>query len=364
MAGEHVLIGGRPVGAGHPMWVIAEISANHNGDRGRALELVRAAAAAGADAVKFQTYTADSMTLDLDDPVFRIGPGTLWEGRRLHELYADAATPYEWHESLFAEAAAHGLVPFSTPFDAAAVAFLEELDPPVHKIASFELVDLALIRTAAATGKVLVLSTGMATAEEIDAAVVAAREGGAGGVVLLRCNSAYPAPPAEMDLRTIPDMAQRWGVPVGLSDHTLGTTAAVTAVALGACVLEKHVTLARSDGGPDAAFSLEPDELAGLVTAVREAEAALGGVRYGPAEQETASLAFRRSLFVVDDVAEGEAFTTDNVRAIRPGDGLPPRHLDEVLGRPATRAIGRGTPLAWDLVGPGDSASVVDGRRQ
>lgn len=346
-----VTIGDRLVAAGQPTWVIAELSANHNGDLGRALEVIRVAADAGADAVKFQTYTADSMTIDADTPPFRIGEGTLWAGRRLHELYREAATPYEWHDDLFAEAERCGLVALSTPFDADAVDFLEQFDPPVHKIASFELVDLALVRRAAATGKVLIVSTGMATAEEIDDAVVAAREAGAGGVVLLRCNSAYPAPLDEMDLRTLPDLASRWDVPVGLSDHTLGTTAAVAAVALGACVLEKHVTLARADGGPDAAFSLEPDELAELVTTVHEAEAALGTVRYGPAERERASLAFRRSLFVVADVAEGEPFTPDNVRAIRPGDGLAPKHLDEVLGRHATRPVERGTPLAWDLVG-------------
>jgi N-acetylneuraminate synthase len=351
MAGDPVVtIGERLIATGRPMWVIAEISANHNGDLGRALELIRAVAAAGADAVKFQTYTADAMTLDLDTGPFRIGPGTLWEGRGLHELYREAATPYEWHGDLFVEAEACGVAAFSTPFDAAAVDFLEQFDPVVHKIASFELVDLALIRHAAATGRVLIMSTGMASEIEVDEAVQAATDGGAGGIVLLRCNSAYPAPPEEMDLRTIPDMAERWGVPVGLSDHTLGATAAITAVALGACVLEKHVTLARSDGGPDAAFSLEPEELADLVTAVRDAEAALGTVRYGPAEREQASLAFRRSLFVVADVAAGELLTEDNVRAIRPGDGLAPRHLAEVLGRPAAHAIERGTPLDWDLV--------------
>ena len=346
-----VEIAGREIGPGQPMWVIAEISANHNGSLDRARALIRAAAAAGSDAVKFQTYTADSMTLDLDSGPFRIGSGTIWEGRRLHELYQEAATPYEWHEALFAEAEACGLVPFSTPFDVGAVELLETFDPPVHKVASFELVDLALIRQVAATGRVVIMSTGMASASEIDEAVTTAQTAGAGGVVLLRCNSGYPAPSSEMDLRTIPDMAERWSVPVGLSDHTLGTTAAIAAVALGACVLEKHLTLARSDGGPDAEFSLEPHELAELVRSVREAESALGAVRYGPAEREAASLAFRRSLFVVADVAEGEELTADNVRAIRPGDGLAPRHLDEVLGRRATRALSRGTPLVWELVG-------------
>lgn len=336
---------------GERVWLVAEISGNHNGDKRRALDLVAVAADAGADAVKFQTYTPDSLTIDADTDAFRIGAGTPWEDRRLHELYQEAATPYEWHDDLFAAAEDAGLVPFSTPFDAAAVELLEVYDPLVHKIASFELVDLELIRVAAATGRTLILSTGMATEDEIDDAVAAARSGGAGGVVLLRCNSAYPAPVEEMDLRTMADMGRRWDVPVGLSDHTLGTAVAVASVALGATMIEKHITLARADGGPDASFSLEPDELAGLVSAVREAEAALGGVRYGPTPGEEASRVFRRSLFVVEDVAAGDAFTRENVRCIRPGHGLAPKHLGEVLGRPATTAVPRGTPLSWDLVG-------------
>ena len=336
---------------GDRVWIVAELSGNHNGDKQRALDVIAMAADAGADAVKFQTYTPDSLTIDADTDAFRIGAGTPWEDRRLYDLYGEAATPYEWHDDLFATAEAHGLVPFSTPFDAAAVELLEAYDPLVHKIASFELVDLELIRVAAATGRTLVMSTGMATEDEIDDAVAAARAAGAGGVVLLRCNSAYPAPPEEMDLRTMADMAARWDVPVGLSDHTLGTTVAVTAVALGACMIEKHVTLARADGGPDASVSLEPDELRQLVAAVREAEASLGGVRYGATAGEEASRVFRRSLFVVADVAPGEPFTSENVRCIRPGHGLAPKHLDEVLGRPATTAVVRGTPLSWDLVG-------------
>jgi pseudaminic acid synthase len=335
---------------GDQVWVVAEISGNHNGDKGRALELVSMAADAGADAVKFQTYTADSLTIDADGDEFRIGAGTLWEGRRLHDLYQEAATPYEWHDDLFAAAEQAGVIPFSTPFDAAAVDFLEQYQPLVHKIASFELVDVALIRHAAATGRTLIMSTGMATEDEIDDAVEAANDGGAGGVVLLRCNSAYPAPLDQMDLQTMPDMARRWKLPVGLSDHSLGTTAAVSAVALSACMIEKHVTLARADGGPDAAFSLEPQELAGLVVAVREAEAALGTVRYGPSPGEEGSRVFRRSLFVVADVAAGEVLTEDNVRSIRPGHGLAPRHLPDVLGRTAARPVRRGTPLSWDLM--------------
>lgn len=251
-----IRIGDRPVGPGHPVYVIAELSANHGHDLATALAIVDAAAEAGADAVKLQTYTADTMTIDSDAPPFRIGEGTLWAGRNLHELYEEAATPWAWHAELQAHAAGLDLDLFSTPFDATAVAFLAELGTPAMKVASFELVDLELIRAAAATGQPLVISTGMATEAEIDEAVAAANEAGATGLVLLRCNSSYPAPVAEMDLRTIPAMAERWGVPVGFSDHTLGTTAATVAVTLGACVIEKHLTLRRADGGPDAAFSL------------------------------------------------------------------------------------------------------------
>ena len=347
---SEIMIGSRPVGPGHATYVIAELSANHGGSYERALELVRRAAAAGADAVKVQTYRPDTMTIDSTREPFVVTGGTLWDGRTLFELYGQAQTPWEWQPELQREAAAAGVDFFSSPFDAGAVRFLADLDVPVLKIASFELVDHALIREAAGTGKPLIMSTGMATAQEIDEAVRVAREAGATGIVLLRCNSAYPAPAGEMDLLTIPDMAARWDVPVGLSDHTLGTTAAVTAVALGACLLEKHVTLDRTDPTPDAEFSLEPHEFKAMVDAVREAEASLGTVRYGPSDREKASLAFRRSLFVVTDVEKGEPFTQDNVRSIRPGHGLAPRHLDEVLGRRAAARIERGTPLSWDLV--------------
>lgn len=343
-------IGGRPVGPGHPVYVIAELSANHGHDLGTALAIVEAAAEAGADAVKLQTYTADTMTIDSDAPPFRIGDGTLWAGRNLYELYEEAATPWEWHEALQARASDLGLDLFSTPFDPSAVDFLRDLGTPAMKIASFELVDLDLIRAAAGTGQPLIISTGMATEAEIDDAVSAATGAGATGVILLRCNSSYPAPVEEMDLRAIPAMAERWGVPVGFSDHTLGTTAATVAVTLGACVIEKHLTLRRADGGPDAAFSLEPGEFTAMVEAVREAEASLGAVRFGPSEHERHSLAFRRSLFVVADVAAGQRLTRDDVRAIRPGDGLPPKHLDEVVGRAAAGPIARGTPLRWDLL--------------
>lgn len=349
----NVKIGSREVGHGHPVYVIAELSANHGQDYQRARELLYVAKDAGADAVKLQTYTADTITINCDAAPFRVKDGTLWAGRTLYELYAEAFTPWEWQPELKREADALGIDLFSTPFDDTAVEFLEALDPPAHKIASFELVDHALIARVASTGRSVIMSTGMATLTEIDAAVNVARTAGAGGVVLLRCNSAYPARPSEMDLRTIPHMATTWRVPVGLSDHTLTNTAAIAAVTLGAAVVEKHLTLDRSAAGPDSAFSLEPQEFRSLVEAVREAEGALGDVRYGPSESEQPSVAFRRSLFAVNDVQAGETFTTRNVRSIRPADGLPPEFLPLVLGRTATSRISRGTPLSWDLIGPG-----------
>lgn len=342
-------IGSRLVGPGHPMYVIAELSANHAHDLSRAIELVRAAADCGADAVKLQTYTPDSMTIEVDRPEFRVGGGTLWDGRTLHDLYAEAMTPWEWHPELQRIAHEAGIELFSTPFDRAAVDFLDELDTPAFKIASFELVDLDLIAYAASKGRPLIMSTGMASVAEIDEGLAAARQAGAPHVVLLRCNSSYPAAPEEMDLLTIRDMQARWDVPVGLSDHTLSPTAAITATALGACVLEKHLTLARADGGPDAAFSLEPDELRALISSVREAEAALGSVRYGPSPSEEKSLAFRRSLIVVRDVAEGATITVDDVQALRPGHGMAPKHLAEVIGHRATRPLRRGDGVHPDM---------------
>lgn len=344
-------IAGRLIGPGHPTYVIAELSANHQQSFERAAELLRLAAEAGADAVKVQTYTADTMTIESDKDVFRVGEGTLWAGRTLHDLYEEAYTPWEWFPKLKAVAEEVGVDLFSSPFDVSAVDFLDEHEVPAFKIASFELIDHALIRYASSKGKPLILSTGMATAQEIDEAVAAATEGGAPGVALLRCNSAYPAPPDEMDLLAIPDMFERWQVPIGLSDHTLGVSAAATAIALGACLVEKHFALSREEPGPDSAFSLEPPEFAALVSEIRNVEAMLGSVRYGPSERERASLAFRRSLFVVRDVRSGEVFTEENVRAIRPGDGLAPKELGRVLGRRAASDIERGTPLSWELVG-------------
>jgi len=348
-----ILIGSRAIGPGHPTYIIAEVSANHGGSYQRAAELVRAAAAAGADAVKIQTYRPETMTIDCAREPFLVSGGTLWDGRTLFDLYREAQTPWEWQPKLQAEALSAGIDFFSSPFDAAAVEFLDALGVPVLKIASFELVDHALIRLAARTGRPLIMSTGMATIDEIDEAVVVARDAGARGIALLRCNSAYPAPASEMDLRTIPDMAARWDLPVGLSDHTLGSAAAVAAVALGASVVEKHITLSRADPTPDRAFSLEPDEFARLVDQLRQTESALGSVRYGPSDREKASLAFRRSLFAVADVERGERFTQENVRSIRPGHGLAPRHLESVMASRAARRVERGTPLEWDLIEPG-----------
>jgi pseudaminic acid synthase len=344
-------IAGRRVGAEHPTFVVGEVSGNHGGSLERAIELVRAIAAAGADAVKLQTYTADTLTIDSDAPPFRVNMRGAWEGRVLHDLYSDAHTPWEWQPELKRVADQCGLVLFSSAFDQSAIDFLEGLDVPAYKVASFELGDLELVRAMARTQKPLIISTGMATLQEIADAVTTARNAGADGrIALLKCTSAYPADPAEMNLRTIPDMAERFAAPVGLSDHTMGVTVPVAAVAVGACIVEKHVTLDRSRGGPDSHFSLEPDEFRELVTAVRETDAALGGVAYEPTEEEQRSRAYRRSLFVVADVAEGELFTVDNVRSIRPGHGLPPKRLPEVLGRRAAQAVSRGTPLTEDIL--------------
>jgi N-acetylneuraminate synthase len=344
-------IAGRAIGPGAPVLVVAEISANHRQDFAAAQALVRAAAEAGADAVKLQTYTADTLTLASDAPPFRVGEGTLWAGRTLHDLYQEAYTPWEWHAPLAELARELGLIWFSTPFDPSAVDFLDGLGAPAHKVASFELVDLGLVQCVAATGKPLILSTGMASLAEIDAAVRAAREAGAGQIALLKCTSAYPAPPEEMHLATIPHLAAAFGLPVGLSDHTLGLAVPVAAVALGAAIVEKHLTLERAAGGPDAAFSLEPAELAAMVAAIRVAEAAVGHVSYEVQPREAASRQFRRSLFVVADVAAGERFTAENLRSIRPAAGLPPAALAQVLGRRATRDLAQGTPLAWEHVG-------------
>jgi pseudaminic acid synthase len=342
-------IGDREIGPGRPAYVVAEMSANHNQDLGQALRIVDAAHEAGADAVKLQTYTPDTLTIDSNREPFRIG-GTIWDGRTLYDLYAEAYTPWEWQPRLKEAASAVGLALFSTPFDRTAVAFLEEMGVPAYKVASFEIVDLPLIQAIARTGKPIILSTGMATLAEIDEAVAAARGAGAVQIALLKCTSAYPAPPEEMNLRTIAHMAEAFGLPVGLSDHTLGIAVPVAAVAQGACIVEKHFTLSRASRGPDSAFSLEPPEFRAMVDAIREAEQALGQVSYQLTRAETDSRAFRRSLFVVQDVKAGQEFTAQNVRSIRPGMGLHPRHMAEVLGRRASRDVERGTPLTWALI--------------
>lgn len=342
-----VAIAGRAIGPEQPPYVIAEMSGNHNGDIHRAFALIEAAKAAGADAVKLQTYTADTITIDHDGPGFVI-EGGLWDGRKLHELYQEAHTPWDWHPRLFEKAREVGITIFSSPFDPTAVDFLETLNAPAYKVASFEIVDTPLVAAMAATGKPLIVSTGLASPEDVDDAVKAAQRAGDGGLILLHCTSGYPTPAAQMHLRTMADLGARHGVPVGLSDHTMGTAVSVAAVALGACVIEKHFTLAREDGGPDAAFSLEPNELAVLTRDCRQAWEALGGVHYETVEAEAASRDHRRSLYVVADVRQGESLTTANVRSIRPGFGLAPKHLHAVLGRAAARDLKKGEPLAWD----------------
>jgi len=344
---NYVAINGREVGRGRPVYVVAEMSANHNHDFNQAVRIIEAAKEAGADAIKIQTYTPDTLTIDCNNEYFRIGRGTIWEGRNLYDLYNEAYTPWEWQPRLKQAANNLGIDLFSTAFDNAAVDFLEGMDVPAYKIASFEIVDLPLIRRIAQTGKPIILSTGMGTLAEIDEAVRAGRAAGATQLVLLKCTSAYPSPPNEMNLRTIPHLAAAFDAPVGLSDHTLGIAVPVTAVALGACVVEKHFTLSRNIPSPDSGFSLEPEEFKAMVKAIRTAEAALGIVHYGVGEQEEKSRVFRRSLFVVRDVRAGELFTKDNLRSIRPGFGLPPRYLDDVLGRRAAVDIPRGTPLEW-----------------
>jgi pseudaminic acid synthase len=347
-----MLIDKRTIDRHHRPYLIAEMSGNHNQSLDRALAIVDAAAASGADAIKLQTYTADTMTLNIDAPGFVIDdPKSLWAGRQLYSLYQEAHTPWEWHGPIFARAARHGLHCFSTPFDESAVDFLESLGAPAYKIASFECTDLPLIRKVAATGKPMIISTGMATLAEIDETVRAARGAGCRDLVLLKCTSTYPATPVNTHLNTLPVLRQAFNCQVGLSDHTMGCGAAIAAVALGATVLEKHFTLARADGGVDASFSLEPTELALLRTETERAWQALGGVVFGGSAAESQSLAYRRSLYIVEDVAAGELLTARNVRAIRPGFGLPPKYLETVLGLIAPMALARGTPLGWDLLG-------------
>lgn len=343
-------IAGRPIGPGHAPYVIAEMSCNHLGSLSRARELVHAAAESGADAIKLQTYTADTMTLPVSGPGFDI-VGGLWDGRRLYELYQEAYTPWEWHAELFALANSLGIACFSSPFDASAIELLSKLGAPAYKIASFEVVDLPLIARAASEGKPLVISTGMADLQEIADAVDTAQRAGAGGIALLHAISGYPTPPDQFNLATVAHLGKAFGVPVGISDHTLGIAVPVAAVALGARLIEKHIILSRKDGGPDAAFSSEPHEIKDMVVSCQQAASAVGEVTYKRAVAEQPNAMFRRSLYVVADIAAGEPFTSTNVRSIRPALGLPPKHLSLVLGRKAARKLKRGDPLDWSALG-------------
>lgn len=351
MSNSDIRIGARRIGRAHPPFIIAEMSGNHNQSLERALQLVEAAAKAGAHALKLQTYTADTMTMDVDGEGFRItDPDSLWSGASLHELYQQAHTPWEWHKPIFERAQALGMLAFSSPFDESAVDFLETLDVPCYKIASFENNDLPLIRKVAATGKPIIMSTGMASVAELHESVEAARAAGCRELVLLKCTSTYPATPECSNILTIPHMRELFGTEVGLSDHTMGVGVAVASVALGATVIEKHFTLRRADGGVDSAFSLEPEELAALVTETERAWQALGQVHYGTAsEQEDKSRTFRRSLYIARDVKAGEVLDAEAVRVIRPGLGLAPKFLDMVVGKRVRVDAARGTPVSWDL---------------
>lgn len=347
---SYIEINRRRIGRGYPAYLVAEISANHKQSFDQAAKMIRAAYEAGADAVKLQTYTPDTLTIKSEKECFRIAGGTPWDGRTLYDLYGEAYTPWEWQPELKKLADQLGIDLFSSAFDAGAVDFLEEMKVPAYKVASFEIVDIALIERVARTGKPLVLSTGMASLEEIGEAVTAARNAGAKQVALLKCTSAYPAPPEEMNLRTIPHLQEVFHVPVGLSDHTVGIAVTTAAVALGACIIERHFTLSRKIETADSVFSLEPAEFQAMVEAVRNIEKALGEVRYGACQTEEKSRTFRRSLFIVKDVKAGEIFNAENIRSIRPGYGLPPKHLKEIVGNRAACDIQAGTPLSWALI--------------
>ena len=348
---KEMKIAGRAIGAGHPPFVIAEMSGNHNQSLERALEIVEAAAKTGAHALKIQTYTPDTMTLDLDEREFHISdPKSLWADTSLYKLYGEAYTPWEWHKPIFDRARELGLIPFSTPFDDTSVDFLEALDVPCYKIASFENTDLPLIRRVAATGKPLIISTGMATIAELDDTVRAAREAGCKDLILLKCTSTYPATAQNTNIITIPHLRELFGCEVGLSDHTMGLGVSVASVALGATVVEKHFTLNRADGGVDSSFSMEPAEMAQLVLETERAWQALGQVSYGATAAEKKSIQFRRSLYIVKDLKAGDILTADNVRAIRPGLGLPTKYLEQVLGKKVKQDVSRGTALAWGML--------------
>ena len=349
---ENIEILHRKIGHNHPPFIIAEMSGNHNQSLERALAIVEAAAKAGAHAVKLQTYTADTMTLDIAEREFFINdPDSLWNGRSLYELYKEAYTPWEWHKPIFDRCRELGLIYLSTPFDETSVDFLEKLNVPCYKIASFENVDIPLIRKVAATGRPMIISTGMATIAELDETVRTARKAGCRDLILLKCTSSYPATPEDTNILTIPHMAKLFNCQVGLSDHTMGIGAAVASVALGATIIENHFTLSRADGGVDSAFSMEPDEMRALVTETERAWQALGKVSYGPTEKEKKSLIFRRSLYIAQDMKKGDILTKENLRAIRPGLGLAPKYYDMLLGKRVNRDVQRGTAVSWELVG-------------
>jgi len=348
---EPIVISGRKIGVSHPPFIIAEMSGNHNQSLDRALAIVEAAAKAGVHALKLQTYTADTMTLDLEEGEFLIeDPNSLWQGNSLHTLYQQAYTPWEWHEPIFQRCRELGLIGFSTPFDATAVDFLESLNVPCYKIASFENTDLPLIRQVASTGKPMIISTGMASVAELDETVRAARDAGCRDIILLKCTSTYPATPENSNLLTIPHLRELFGVEVGLSDHTMGIGVAVGSVALGATVIEKHFTLRRADGGVDATFSMEPEEMSQLVIESERSWQALGKVYYGITKSEKASLRYRRSLYVTKDMKSGDIFTPQNLRTLRPGLGLPPKYYDIILGQAVNQDIQKGTPVTWNFL--------------
>jgi pseudaminic acid synthase len=344
-------IGGISIGRDFPPFVIAEMSGNHNQSLERALAIVDAAAQTGAHALKIQTYTPDTMTIDLDEREFHISdPNSLWSGSSLYELYGEAYTPWDWHKAIFDRAREAGMIAFSTPFDDTSVDFLETLNVPCYKIASFENTDLPLIRRVAATGKPLIISTGMASLAELDETVRAARGAGCKDLVLLKCTSTYPATPVNTNIQTIPHLREMFGCEVGLSDHTMGVGVSVASVAMGASVIEKHFTLDRSDGGVDSSFSMEPAEMAQLVVETQRAWQALGQVSYGPTESEKKSLQFRRSLYIVQDMKAGESLTRQNLRSIRPGLGLPPKYFEQMLGKKIKKNVSRGTPFTFELL--------------
>ncbi|MCG8396432.1 pseudaminic acid synthase [Bacillus atrophaeus] len=348
---NEINIDGRSIGPHHPPFIIAEMSGNHNQSLERAFHIIEAAAKAGAHALKIQTYTADTMTLNMNTKDFTIEDNnSLWSGSTLYTLYQQAYTPWEWHKPIFDKCRELGMIPLSTPFDESAVDFLEDLDVPIYKIASFENTDIPLIKKVAATGKPIIISTGMATVAEIDETIRAAKEAGCKELILLKCTSTYPASPENTNISTIPHMKELFNCQVGLSDHTMGTGVAVASVALGATVIEKHFTLSRADGGVDSAFSLEPHELKELVIETERAWQALGQITYGPTDKEKASLKFRRSIYVTNDIKAGEIFTKENIKVVRPGYGLEPKYFDLMIGRTAKKHISAGTPLEWDSI--------------